>query len=355
MISIVSAIIVLGILIFVHEFGHFILAKAFKVGVEKFSLGFGPKLFGKRVGETEYLISAFPLGGYVKMVGEAGDEEVPLEDQSRSFLAKPPWQRILIVFAGPLFNLVFAYVAFISVFMIGVPFITSKIGEVLKDKPAARAGLKANDVIIAVNDRAVSKWNDLSQLIAESSGKKLDLKVKRGGQTFVVQVTPEVTTQKNLLGDTITYPAIGIAASKDFDVERFGPLESIKKGGEHTWDIIKLTYVVLGRLVTGAISLDTIGGPIMIAKMAGEQAVAGISNLIAFMAFLSINLGILNLLPIPILDGGHLMFYAYEWLFRRPVSMKARELLQQVGLVLLIGLMFLAFYNDIVRYFVGRG
>jgi regulator of sigma E protease len=355
MISIVSAIIVLGILIFVHELGHFIFAKVFKVGVEKFSLGFGPKLFGKRIGETEYLVSAFPLGGYVKMVGEAGDEEVPLEDQSRSFLAKPPWQRILIVAAGPLFNLVFAYLAFISVFMLGVPFITSKIGEVLKDKPAARAGIKANDVVIAVNDRAVSKWSDLSRLIAESRGKQLDMKVDRGGKTFVFRVTPEVTTQKNLLGDTITYPAIGISASKDFAVERFGPVESFKKGSEHTWDVIRLTYVVLGRIVTGAISLDTIGGPIMIAKMAGEQAYAGISNLVAFMAFLSINLGILNLLPIPILDGGHFMFYAYEWLFRRPVSIKARELLQQVGLVLLIGLMFLAFYNDIVRYFVGHG
>ncbi|HKZ15837.1 MAG TPA: RIP metalloprotease RseP [Geobacteraceae bacterium] len=352
MTSIVSAIIVLGILIFVHELGHFIFAKIFKVGVEKFSLGFGPKLFGKRIGETEYLISAFPLGGYVKMVGEAGDEDVPLEDHSRSFLAKPPWQRILIVVAGPLFNLVFAYLAFISVFMIGVPFITSKIGEVVKDKPAARAGLKANDVVVAVNDRAVSKWSELSRLIVESGGKQLDLKVDRGGQTFVVRVAPEITTQKNLLGDTIKSPAIGIAASNDFAVERFGGVESFTRGSEQTWDVIRLTYVVLGRIVTGTISLDTIGGPIMIAKMAGEQADAGISNFVAFMAFLSINLGILNLLPIPILDGGHLLFYAYEWLFRKPVSMKARELLQQVGLVLLIGLMFLAFYNDIVRYFV---
>jgi regulator of sigma E protease len=355
MTSIVSAIIVLGILIFVHELGHFIFAKIFKVGVEKFSLGFGPKLFGKKFGETEYLISAFPLGGYVKMVGEAVDEEVPLEDQSRSFLAKPAWQRILIVVAGPVFNLVFAYLAFISVFMIGVPFLTSKIGEVVKDKPAARAGLKTDDVVIAVNDRAVSKWSDLSQLISESGGKKLDLKVNRDGKILDFHVTPEVTTQKNLLGDTITYPAIGIAASTDFAVERFGPVQSFTRGSEHTWDVIRLTYVVLGRIVTGAISLDTIGGPIMIAKMAGEQAHAGISNFVAFMAFLSINLGILNLLPIPILDGGHLLFYGFEWLFRRPVSMRAREVLQQVGLVLLIGLMFLAFYNDIVRYFVGHG
>lgn len=355
MTSIISAIIVLGILIFVHELGHFIFAKLFKVGVEKFSLGFGPKLIGKKIGETEYLLSAFPLGGYVKMVGESGDEEVPPEDIQRSFHSKPPWQRIVIVIAGPAFNLIFAFVAFISVFMIGVPFTTSKIGEVLKNTPAAGAGLKENDTIIAIDNQAVSKWSQVSSMIVESRGKQLDLRIQRAGQAFSVKVVPKVTTQKNLLGDTISSPTIGIIPSDDFAVERFGPGESITKGIGQAWEVIRLTYVVLGRIVTGTISLDTIGGPIMIAKMAGEQADAGVSNFLAFMAFLSINLGVLNLLPIPILDGGHLLFYSIEWLFRRPVSIRMRELLQQVGLVILIGLMFLAFYNDIVRYFVGQG
>lgn len=355
MTSLVSAIIVLGILIFVHELGHFIFAKIFKVGVEKFSLGFGPKLFGKKIGETEYLLSAFPLGGYVKMVGEAGDEDLSEEDRSRSFLAKPPLQRMMIVFAGPLFNLVFAYLAFISIFMMGVPFTTSKIGEVVKDMPAARAGLKANDIVVAVNGQPVSKWADLSKSIIESGGKPLDLKVQRNGETFALRVVPKVTSQKNLLGDTVTSPIIGIAASGDFIVERFGPMESVVRGSEQTWNVVKLTIVALGKIASRAIPLDTIGGPIMIAKMAGQQAQEGVANFVAFMALLSINLGVLNLLPIPVLDGGHLVFYAWECLFRKPVGMKTRELAQQVGLVLLIGLMVLAFYNDIVRYVVGQG
>ncbi len=355
MISIVSAIIVLGILIFVHELGHFIFAKIFKVRVEKFSLGFGPKLFGKKIGETEYLISAFPLGGYVKMVGESDIEDLPEEDRSRSLLAKPPWQRILIVVAGPLFNIVFAYFAFITVFMIGVPFATTKIGEVIKDKPAARAGLKADDIVIAVNNHAVSKWSELSRSIIESGGKPLDMRVKRGNETFLVRIVPEITTQKNLLGDTVKAPIIGIAVSNDFVIERFGPGESFIKGSEQTWNVVKLTYVALAKIVSRAIPLDTIGGPIMIAKMAGEQAEAGIASFVTFMALLSINLGVLNLLPIPVLDGGHLLFYTWECLFRKPVSLKTREVAQQIGLVILIGLMVLAFYNDIVRYVVGQG
>ncbi len=355
MISIISAIIVLGILIFVHELGHFIFAKMFKVGVEKFSLGFGPKLIGKKVGETEYLISAFPLGGYVKMVGEGGEDELPEEENYRSFNGKPAWQRILIIAAGPLFNLIFAYIVYISVFMIGVPITTAKIGEVVKEKPAAAAGLKTGDIVLSINKEPVSKWADLSRLIVESGGKPLDMEVKRGDKDLLIHVVPEVTKQKNLLGETTSYPMIGVAPSGDYIIKRFGPVESVVKGSEQSWTVVKLTYVVLWKIATRSIPLNTIGGPIMIAKMAGEQAEAGLASFLFFMALLSVNLGVLNLLPIPILDGGHLLFYSWEFLFRKPVSMKAREIGQQVGLVLLVGLMIIAFYNDIVRYFVGKG
>jgi regulator of sigma E protease len=355
MISIVSAIIVLGILIFVHELGHFIFAKLFKVGVEKFSLGFGPKLIGKKIGDTEYMISAFPLGGYVKMVGEGGGDELSEEESSRSFNGKPAWQRIVIIAAGPLFNLLFAFVVYITVFMIGVPITTAKIGEVVRDKPAAHAGLKAGDTVLSINRQPVAKWADLSRLIVESGGKPLDIEIKRGGQTMLVHVVPEVTTQKNLLGDTTSYPIIGVAPSGDYVIKRFGPVESVVRGSEQSWTVVKLTYVVLWKIATKSIPLNTIGGPIMIAKMAGEQAEAGLASFLFFMALLSVNLGVLNLLPIPILDGGHLLFYSWEFIFRKPVSMKAREVGQQIGLVLLVGLMFLAFYNDIIRYFVGKG
>ncbi len=355
MLSIISAIVILGILIFVHELGHFIFAKLFKVGVEKFSLGFGPKILGKKIGETEYLLSAFPLGGYVKMVGEAGEDELSEEDKCRSFNSKPALQRIIIVAAGPVFNLVFACLVFILVFMVGVPTDTSKIGSVIKDKPAARAGLKANDVVTAVNGKAVSQWNALVKAIMESGGKPLEITVKRDNTPFSVRVVPESRTQKNLFGETVTSPIIGVVPSGEFVIERFSPVEAFVKGSEQTWNMVRLTVLSLVKIASRAIPLDTIGGPIMIAKLAGQQASAGLASFLAFMALLSVNLGILNLLPIPVLDGGHLVFFMWEVVFRKPVSIKSREAAQQIGLVLLVGLMVLAFYNDIVRYFFGQG
>jgi regulator of sigma E protease len=355
MTSILSFIVVLGILIFVHELGHFLFAKLFRVGVETFSLGFGPRIVGRRVGETEYRISAFPLGGYVKMVGESGDEELSPEDAGRSFMSKSPLQRVVIVAAGPVFNLLFAYLVFVVVCMIGVPSATSKIGDVMKDKPAARAGIKSGDRITAVNGTPVSSWNDMAARISGSGGKPLNLVVERNGKPFAVRVAPEMRTAKDLLGDTFTSPVIGVMVSDEYVTERFGPLESVIKGGEQTWTVTKMTVVAVGKMISGSISADNIGGPIMIAKMAGEQAKTGIVSFLAFMALLSINLGLLNLLPIPILDGGHLVFYFWEMVFRKPVHLKIREVAQQVGLVLLIGLMALAFYNDIVRYMLGQG
>lgn len=355
MLSIISAIVVLGVLIFVHELGHFIFAKLFGVGVEKFSLGFGTKIAGFKRGETEYLISAFPLGGYVKMVGEGVDAELSEEDKARSFMGKPPLKRIAIVAAGPVFNLLFAYLVFIVVFMIGVPAATTKIGEVVKDKPAARAGLKASDVVTAINGKPVTRWDEFAKVIAGSGGRAIDLQVKRGGATLSFRVVPESRSAKNLLGETVTSPVIGVVAAGEMVTDRFGPGEAFIKGSAQTWNVIKITFLSLVKLVERAIPLDTVGGPIMIAKMAGQQAAAGGVSFLAFMALLSVNLGVLNLLPVPILDGGHLFFFLWELIFRRPVSLKARELAQQIGLAILIGLMLLAFYNDIARYFIGQG
>lgn len=355
MISLFSAIVVLGVLIFVHELGHFIFAKLFGVGVEKFSLGFGPKLVGWKKGETEYLISAFPLGGYVKMVGEGDDTELGEADKLRSFAGKPPLQRIAIVAAGPVFNLFFALLVFIAVYMIGVPVPTTKIGEVLKDKPAARAGLQTNDVIVAIDGKPAKRWEDVARTIAGSKGKPVEIKVRRGNQTLSFRVVPEYRTAKNLFGESVTSPMIGVASSGETFTERFPPLEAVQKGSVQTWNVIEVTVLSIVKLIERAIPLETIGGPIMIAKMAGQQATAGAVSFLAFMALLSVNLGVLNLLPVPILDGGHLIFYLWELVFRRPVSQKAREIAQQIGLVLLIGLMALAFYNDIAKYLTGQG
>jgi regulator of sigma E protease len=378
---IIYAVFVLGILIFVHEFGHFIVAKMFNVKVEKFSLGFGPKLFGKQIGETEYLLSAFPLGGYVKMFGEGGviegesaakredteksyDEESgevldgPPElteaEKSRSFAHKPPLARIAIVMAGPLFNLVFAWMIFIVLCMMGVPTVTARIGEVLKDKPAAKAGVLKGDLVTAINGKKVSQWEDISGMIAAGKGQPVSLSVKRGTQELQFTIAPEPRVSKNLFGESIKGHAIGIAAAGEVVTEYYGPVQAVVKGTAQTWKVIDLTFMSLVKLAQRIVPLDSVGGPIMIAKMAGETAQMGGSSFLAFMALLSINLGVLNLLPVPVLDGGHLFFFFCELIFRRPVSQKVREYAQQVGLFLLLSLMVLAFYNDIARYFFSK-
>lgn len=377
---IIYAIIALGVLVFVHELGHFLLAKLLGVSVEKFSLGFGPKLIGKKIGETEYLISAFPLGGYVKMFGEGGfieggethhppreegvqvvaeasetPRELTEEEKTRSFAHKPPLARIAIVTAGPVFNLIFAWLAFIVLCMIGVPTVTSKIGEVLKDKPAAKAGVQKNDVITSINGKSILHWDEVAAAITASKGRPVNLTVKRGDQDVMFTITPEPRISKNLFGEKVNGFAIGVASGGDIVIERYNPYQAVIKGSIQTWKVIDLTFMSLVKLAQRVVPLDTIGGPIMIVKMAGEQASAGGSSFLAFMALLSVNLGILNLLPVPVLDGGHLVFYLWELIFRRPVSQKAREYAQQIGLMLLLGLMLLAFYNDIVRYFIGQG
>jgi regulator of sigma E protease len=350
LISILSAIVVLGVLIFVHEVGHFIFAKLFGVGVEKFSLGFGPKLVGWKKGETEYLISAFPLGGYVKMVGEGEEAELSEVEKSRSFAEKPPLRRIAIVVAGPLFNLLFAMLVYVIVFMIGIPVPTARIGAVLKDKPAARAGILPNDLITGINGKQVKRWDDFAIIILEGKGEPVDLQLKRGPAILSFHVVPESHSSKNLFGESVTSPVIGVSASGETFTERFGPLDALVKGGAQTWFYIKFTILSLVKIIERAVSYDNIGGPIMIAVISGQQASAGAVSFFAFMALLSINLGVLNLLPIPILDGGHLFFFLYELIFRKPVRMKTREIAQQVGLVLLVSLMFFATYNDIARY-----
>ena len=377
--TVVYAIIVLGILIFVHELGHFLLAKLMGVTVEKFSLGFGPKLIGRKIGDTEYLLSAFPLGGYVKMFGEGGFieggeshhppenidpetagagepelRELTEEEKTRSFTHKPVLARIAIVLAGPVFNLIFAWLIFIVICMMGIPTVTTKIGEALKDKPAEKAGMQKGDVITAINNKPISHWEQIAEGVAASKGQPLTLTVKREARDLTYTITPEPRVSKNLFGEKINGYAIGVASAGEAVTEYFNPFQAVIKGTEQTWKVIDLTFMSLVKMVQRIVPMDSVGGPIMIAKMAGEQASAGIAPFLAFMALLSVNLGVLNLLPVPVLDGGHLLFYLMEFIFRRPVPQKVREYAQQIGMVLLLGLMVLAFYNDIIRYFVTR-
>jgi regulator of sigma E protease len=450
---IISFTIILGLLIFVHELGHFLVAKRMGVGVLKFSLGFGRRLFGFQRGETEYLISAIPLGGSVKMVGEDPREVVTDDtgrtfdgegrpvDPARSFSHKPVWARVAIVLAGPGANFLLALFLFWGVFavvgrpvfpavagkpqadspaavaglqpgdrvvavagkpvqhweeveaavqtskgnplpfliereegrreilvtprletftdlfgderqlwVIGVgPLIPATIGRVMEDFPAAVAGLKPGDKIIAVNGEPVQAWEELAKRIHKSAGQEIALTVERGTQRFQVTLTPKASTQQDASGRAVTVGLIGISPTESFLYERMDPLTALYHAGVRTVDTsVKIVWVLV-KIVEGAISPQTIGGPILMAQMTGEQVQQGLLNLLFFTALLSINLGVLNLLPIPILDGGHLFFFVIEMLRGRPLSLKKREIAQRVGLALLVALMIFAFYNDIFR------
>lgn len=353
--SILSAIIVLGILVFVHELGHFLLAKRLGVGVLTFSLGFGPKLLGKKIGETWYQIAAIPLGGFVKLLGENPEEEVKEKDRQRSFSAQPIWKRALIVGAGPFFNFFLAAVLFSSINLFGIPFIPSKIGEVSSGFPAERAGLKKGDTVLSIDGEGVSKWNDLARIIRNGKGKNLLIKVKRDNQVLEIRVTPEPSKDKNIFGEEVSIFVIGIKPSEEIVIQKVNPFIAIGMGFVQAWNGIKLTVVSIGKLIKRVIPAKTIGGPILIAQLAGEQAKRGLLSLVLFMAILSINLGVINFFPIPILDGGHFLFLGLEAILRRPISLKKMEIAQQVGLVFIILLMLFAFYNDLIRVFSPGG
>jgi len=350
--NIFAFVIVLGVLIFFHELGHFLMARLFGVGVEKFSLGFGPRLFGKKVGLTDYRISAVPLGGYVKMVGEEPDAEISPADIPLSFTHKSVYKRIMIVAAGPLFNLLLSVIIFYVIFQIsGLYILKPAVGQVQAESPALEAGLKKGDMIVAIDNRPVQSWDDMSTIIKESGGKTLSLTVRRGGSEFVTRVTPNVKIAQNIFGEDTERYVIGIVASGDFFTKDLNPLEAMGESIQQTYRVTSLTVLSIVKLIRGTVSTKTLGGPIMIAEIAGRQAKEGISSLVFFIALLSVNLAILNFLPIPVLDGGHLLFFFIEALIGRPVNTRMREIAQQVGIFILILLMVYVFYNDITRIF----
>ncbi len=434
--TILYFVIALGLLVFIHEFGHFIMAKKQGIGVEKFSLGFGPKLFSYRWGETTYLISALPLGGYVKLKGEDPEEEVEKKDES--FSARPIRQRSLVVFAGPFMNLLLALVLMPAIFMIGRTepiFLDQKpvVIGIRKDSPAEMIGLKKGDEILEINDVKIStwrefldftvlhgneevrvtfrrgpqtqtekivlaeapethagmlgvepsyfigneaivdqmspgspaeqsglktgdeileidqvpveSWTDMSERVGASGGKKLAVTVRRNGKLLTVFLLPryDESMKKWLMGIQKDFSRRGEA----FVTKRYPFGAAVVEGTKENIKLAGLTFSVLGRLVTLKLSYKTLGGPIRIAQASAHAAKSGLSDFLYFLTFLSLQLGILNLLPIPVLDGGHLLFFGIEGISRRPVPMRARQIVEQMGFFLLIFLMLIVTLNDV--------
>lgn len=351
--SIIAVTVVLGGLIFFHELGHFIVARLFGVGVTTFSLGFGPRLFGVRRNNTDYKVSAIPLGGYVHMVGEQPGQDLPEGfTREESFTARPAWQRMLIVGAGPFFNFFLAILIYWGIFWSqGQLVLVPEVGRILDDSPAMEAGLREGDVIRAVDGRSIDTWEDLLQVIASAEGRELDLAISRDGREMVVELTPRLLTRTNIFGEETRVPMIGVAASGQTRAVPLGGGSAFVAAAEQTWNVLVLTVEGVIKMIERVIPVETIGGPIMIAQMVSQQAEQGLVNVLALAALISINLGFLNLLPIPVLDGGHILFFAIETVTGKPLSERWQAITIRIGLALLLGLMLLAIYNDVTRIF----
>lgn len=354
--SILAFIIVIGVLVFVHELGHFLAARACGVGVEVFSLGFGPKIFKLKRGMTLYCISAIPLGGYVKMTGEEPGAAKKLNESERylSFTHKRVWQRALIAAAGPAFNFLLAIVIFYLLFLTcGIDMGMPDVGEVVQDSAAMEAGIKEGDVIKEIDGILVHSFEDISRIVSQSGGKPLTVHVERSGKIHSFTMSPRTIEDKNLFGETVNRYVIGIIGSGEKFHHPLGPVESGIRAVSATYAMVELTILSVVKMFTGVVGADNLGGPIMIAKMAGDQVQAGIDHFVYFIAIISVNLGIINLFPIPVLDGGHLLFLSIEAVKGSPVSIRVREKLVQFGAVVLMTLMIFVFYNDIVKLFNG--
>jgi regulator of sigma E protease len=360
---IVPFLFVLTIVVFFHELGHFIVARLCGVRVLVFSIGFGPELFGfnDRHG-TRWKIAAIPLGGYVKFFGDENAASVPdaavvagmtEAERRESFFYKSVARRTAIVAAGPIANFLLAIIIFAGVFMFyGKQTTAARVDAVQSGSAAAEAGFQPGDQIVAIDGRPIESFSDMQRIVSSRAGQKLEFVIDRGGVRRTLSATPALKEVKDNFGNVHRHGVLGISRSMapgDLKVQKVGPLDAIVMGAGETWFVIERTMSYLSGVITGRESADQLGGPIRIAQVSGQVATAGLVPLIHLAAVLSVSIGLLNLFPIPLLDGGHLLFYLIEAIRGRPLSERAQEMGFRIGLAIVLMLMIFATFNDILH------
>ena len=359
---IIPFMVLILVVVFIHEYGHYYFARRYGVGVTDFSIGFGKELFGwNDKSGTRWKICWIPLGGYVKFFGDRNvfsqaDQEELLkkynkEDQDKLFVTKPLYQRALIVAGGPVANFILAIFIFLFIYMfVGKDFTPAIIDEVQKDSPAEIAGMKKNDIIVEIDNIKVESILDVSKLIAMSTSEFIDFKVSRYEKEILLKVKPNLVESKDNLGNKINKRMIGIMLSpynNEIKHVKLGPVKALVHSLNEVYFVTTSSLKYIGSMLIGAGDSSQLGGPIRIAKISGQVAEFGIIPFISMMAYISISLGLINLFPIPLLDGGHLMFYAFEKILGRPLSQKTQEGFFRIGMFLLLSLMFFATFNDL--------
>ncbi len=350
------------VVVFIHEYGHYYFAKRYGVGVTDFSIGFGKEMFGwNDKSGTRWKVCVIPLGGYVKFFGDRNVysqadndkiiKEYSKEDQDKLFVLKPLYQRALIVFGGPLANFLLAILIFFSIYTFaGKDFTPAVINEVQKDSPAMVAGLKDNDIVISIDGNEVKSIMDVSKFITMSTDEFISFTIKRFDQELIFRVKPNLVNSEDNLGNKINKRMIGIklgAYNNEVNHVKLGPSKAIYYAVNEVYYVTTSSLKYLGSMIAGNGDSSQLGGPIRIAKISGQVAEFGILPFISLMAYISISLGLINLFPIPMLDGGHLMFYGIEKILGRPLSQKTQEGFFRIGMFLLLSLMFFTTFNDL--------
>ena len=352
-------LLVIGPLIFVHELGHYFVGRWFGIKAEVFSIGFGKELFGwtdKR--GTRWKLAWLPLGGYVKFAGDMNPASqpdpnwlnLPAEERAQTFQAKPVWQRFLVVAAGPVTNFLFAILVFLAVFLaLGLPRTPPVAAQVSAGSAAAAAGIVPGDRLLSIDGEEVSQFEDIAQLVVWRAGQRVEIELLRGGRTLKVAAVPRTLEEKDQFGNVSRRAILGVAPGAHA-FERVGPVEAVAGSVKMVWRVVTMTVEGIGQIIVGRQSVKELGGPLKIAKFSGEQAALGWMSFVWFMAVISVNLGFINLLPIPLLDGGHLLFYAIEGVRRRPLRPETQEWAFRTGLAALLGLMIFVTLNDLASF-----